>query len=377
MKILLAGAGVNPLDEWLEPFIHGCASGFRGRGHQVMLVLPSTRNSGGNEGVRQYRVWRHPGQRIFPLHSMPFAALASAAFFGWRPDVVVALDSSVAGALFCALSYACRCRYVTFAHAAELAGRGHGHVHSAMMSVFERCQFAVTLSEFTRARLVKFGVPGNRVGVIYPGFEAGQGAADAGAPDVIRTGTIVIGGSGPLVHDSGHDVAIRALPTITERFPSVEYRILGDGPDESKLRALSATLEVEGSVRFLGPRSAVSSEMFFPALDMFVVTAREDGVLAGNEALCGMLGAAASGVPVIGARSGSVPEFIVPDATGLLVDPESPRELARAAIALAGNAEMRRRMGGAAREKAVAQFRLAGQVDLLHEWVARVDTSRA
>jgi glycosyltransferase involved in cell wall biosynthesis len=61
--------------------------------------------------------------------------------------------------------------------------------------------------------------------------------------------------------------------------------------------------------------------------------------------------AAAAGLPAIGSRLNAVPEIIHDGETGLLVDPHDPRELSAALDRLIGSAELRLRIGRAARAK--------------------------
>ena len=76
--------------------------------------------------------------------------------------------------------------------------------------------------------------------------------------------------------------------------------------------------------------------------------------------------AASCGKPVIAGRSGGAVEAVVDEETGLLVDPEAVEDIARAMERLLSDAELRLRMGQAARLRAETRFDwnlLAGQVE--------------
>jgi glycosyltransferase involved in cell wall biosynthesis len=64
--------------------------------------------------------------------------------------------------------------------------------------------------------------------------------------------------------------------------------------------------------------------------------------------------AAAAGLPAIGSRLNAVPEIVEDGRTGLLVEPGNVRQIASALDALIGSAELRERMGRAARRKVEA-----------------------
>jgi glycosyltransferase involved in cell wall biosynthesis len=60
--------------------------------------------------------------------------------------------------------------------------------------------------------------------------------------------------------------------------------------------------------------------------------------------------------PVIGVRSGALPELIVEGETGLLAAPGTPADLAKAIVRLALDAPLRARLGAAGRDRAVREF---------------------
>lgn len=68
--------------------------------------------------------------------------------------------------------------------------------------------------------------------------------------------------------------------------------------------------------------------------------------------------AAAAGVPAVGSSIGGIRETIVDGETGLLTPPGSAADLAEALLTLATDPDLRRRLGGAARDRAAEQFGL-------------------
>jgi glycosyltransferase involved in cell wall biosynthesis len=66
--------------------------------------------------------------------------------------------------------------------------------------------------------------------------------------------------------------------------------------------------------------------------------------------------AMASAKPVIAVRSGALPEIVADGQTGVIVEPRSPEELARAFVLLSRDLELRKRMGALGRRRAVTLF---------------------
>lgn len=71
---------------------------------------------------------------------------------------------------------------------------------------------------------------------------------------------------------------------------------------------------------------------------------------------------AASGVPLIVTNLPGLSESVVPEETGLLVEPDSPRQLAQAIERLADNEALRRRMGSQARYRAISELSAERQI---------------
>jgi glycosyltransferase involved in cell wall biosynthesis len=71
----------------------------------------------------------------------------------------------------------------------------------------------------------------------------------------------------------------------------------------------------------------------------------------------------ASGLPVIGTSVNAIGETIQDDGTGIVVPPNDPDRLADAMLRLAGDPELRRRMGQVGRARIVQELSLDKMVD--------------
>jgi spore coat protein SA len=86
--------------------------------------------------------------------------------------------------------------------------------------------------------------------------------------------------------------------------------------------------------------------------------------------------AMAAGVPVVASRIGGIPETLDYGASGMLVEPGSSEELARAIIHLAENPRLREALGRAGRTRAANLFatsRVTAQTALFYASVARTE----
>ena len=82
--------------------------------------------------------------------------------------------------------------------------------------------------------------------------------------------------------------------------------------------------------------------------------------------------AAACGLPVVATRHSGIPEAVVEGATGFMVAENDVEALTQRMALLLGSAELRERMGAAARKLAEAKFDLRRQTDRLEDFYDEV-----
>jgi len=163
---------------------------------------------------------------------------------------------------------------------------------------------------------------------------------------------------------------VRAAEILASRNPGrMTFLVVGDAPCESpdgaayraEVHALAAPLCQAGVLRFLGARQDIPE--LLAAMDLVVVPsfAETASFLAMEAQACGR--------PVVASRVGGLVEAIVDGATGLLVPPGDSVAIADAVERLAGDIELRKRMGQEARTWIAREFsatRMVGQVDQLY-----------
>lgn len=135
--------------------------------------------------------------------------------------------------------------------------------------------------------------------------------------------------AGRLSPVKGYDLLIEAMAEVVKALPSADLTIVGEGPEEGKLRALAAQLGLAERVRFAGfqPNS-------FPWLrhaDLFVLSSRYEGLPNA------MLEAVAVGTPAV-ARDcpGGVREILAGCPFGRLVSGDGAGELAAGIVDAVG-----------------------------------------
>jgi phosphatidylinositol alpha-1,6-mannosyltransferase len=146
----------------------------------------------------------------------------------------------------------------------------------------------------------------------------------------------------------GIDTVIRALPAIRAAHPGVRYAVAGVGPRQGELEQIAGQAGVRHAVKFLGFVAEEDLPALYNAADLYVGASRYHDLLVEGFGIS-LVEASASGIAVVGGRSGGVADAVRDGETGLLVDPEQPAAVAAAINRLLADETLRRRMGAAGR----------------------------
>ncbi len=230
----------------------------------------------------------------------------------------------------------------------------------------------VCVSESARRRFLRRArARPEKVRVIYDGVDAERFCGPFDKTALRRSlglsdEDLVIVSLGRLRRQKGHDIALRAMKTIGESEPRARLLIVGDGPEEKRLKKLHSRLGLGECAIFTGQRRDVPEVL--AAADCLVAPSRYEGFgLAVAEAM-------AAGAPVVASRVDSIPEIIEDGVTGLLVPPGDAEALARAVVALLSDIGLARSLGEKARGVVRDKFPLDGMLrayEALYEEVLR------
>ncbi|MFJ2881391.1 glycosyltransferase family 4 protein [Streptomyces sp. NPDC086796] len=194
------------------------------------------------------------------------------------------------------------------------------------------------LGQYTRARIEPALGPRAHMSRLVPGVDAEVYRPRTGTGPAPLTGLAPPGGRvilcvARLVPRKGQDTLIRALPLIRSEVPDAALVLVGQGPDEARLRRLAAR-HAEGAVHFAGGVSHADTPPYYAAAEVFAMPCRTRRAGLEAEGLgIVFLEAAASGLPVVVGDSGGAPDTVLDGRTGRVVD---GTDLAAVAGALTG-----------------------------------------
>jgi len=144
-----------------------------------------------------------------------------------------------------------------------------------------------------------------------------------------------------------HAFFLQAAASLRERFPRVEFVLVGDGPLRSELERQAEGLRLAGQVHFIGDQRDIPA--ILASLDISVLPSASESL--SNAILESM----AAGVAVVASRVGGNPELVNHD-RGILFAPDSVEELAAAIEKLLLDQDQRVSLGRNSRRFAQANF---------------------
>lgn len=151
---------------------------------------------------------------------------------------------------------------------------------------------------------------------------------------------------GRLSYEKGHADLIRAAGKLAAMPGTSPFRvvIVGDGPEREALKKLAVQLGMDKVVIFAGFQR--DTRPYYAMATVVAVPSHNEG--SPNVVLETM----AAGLAIVANRVGGVPEILEDGVTGLMVEARNPVAMAKTLFQLLSNADLRSRLGSAARERA-------------------------
>ena len=152
-----------------------------------------------------------------------------------------------------------------------------------------------------------------------------------------------------LVTHKGQDMGIRALARLRPAFPDLRYVLVGEGPEEGRLRELAASLGVADRVVFAGALRDSELPDAYSTATVYLGASRVEREIDVEGFGISFIEAAACGLPSVAGDSGGIRSAVRDGETGILVPPSDVSAIAGALELLLRDDAMRVAMGAAGR----------------------------
>jgi len=245
----------------------------------------------------------------------------------------------------------------------------HSRKWAVMKQVFENAHFIIAGSKFTKKAIVKMGIPGDHILVVYP------------CPNLKPQGPIrevmqkkedefVILSVGRLVKRKGQDKLIESMPDILKKHPKARLWIVGDGKDVKYLHELADKSLARKRISFFGKVSDEELRGFYQQADVFAMPSRSIGEKDVEGFGIVYVEANSFGIPVVGGNSGGVREAVEHGKSGFVVNGEDPAAITNAINYFIEHPEERKRIGEYGRERVQTVFQWNVQGAILNQLLA-------
>jgi len=364
MKILHIATHINI--GGIGRYVTNLANALKKRGHAVFVA-----SSGGElekvlsvEGIRHIHLNIRTKSELSPRLISSYFTLRS--FVKKEKIDLIHAHTRVTQVLAALLSASEKVPYVTTCH-----GFFKNRLGRRLYGCWGRK--AVAISEAVKGQLTgDFNLAEEKVSLIHTGIELGRFTRDIprGERDRLKlrwniSGAHIIGTVGRLSPVKGQEVLIKAAKRLIPEFKDIKVLLVGDGPDEKRLRRLSKELGLDENVIFTG--SVEDTAEAITAMDVFVFPSIAEGLGLS------LIEAMASGKACIASRVGGIASLVEEGVTGMLVEPDDAGDLARAIKYIFNNSEKAKPFKEGARKRAIQGFDIrdmASRMERMYEEVA-------
>ncbi len=208
-----------------------------------------------------------------------------------------------------------RCKFIMHLHDTSVPGALFRLLHRGMVGWTDRC--LVISNAVGDVARTEFGLRPEQVTLLYNGIDLDKiSTPSQDARRHIRRefhlpgNAPVIGITGRLSPEKGHELFLREMPNLLRTHPMVHLLIVGDGPTKTACELLIEKLGIGSVVRLTGHRMDIPD--ILKAIDVMVAPSLREGLSYS------VIEAMAAGRPTAAFNVGGLPELITHETTGLL-----------------------------------------------------------
>jgi len=204
-------------------------------------------------------------------------------------------------------------------------------------------------------------VPVRKVTTIINGIDLSRFEAGADGGQKIRgqlgipENAFVVGSVGRLAWEKNYELLVRAFARLWQQAPGSRLLLVGEGPYRSRIAEQARASGVADACLLVGAQQDVAP--WLRAMNVFCLSSLTEGTSIT------LLEAVACGLPCVVTAAGGNAEIVEHGVTGLVVPREDETQFAAALLQLHADADLRRRLGQAARQRAAERYAATRMVD--------------
>ena len=205
--------------------------------------------------------------------------------------------------------------------------------------ILRRAQRVIAVSDAIGDSLRKARIQREKISVIYNGtdLQERQNCQPTLREELGAGGRVIVGTVGRLETQKGFEYFIKAAKEVLAEFPEVLFIIAGEGSLRSRLERMIREMGLASKILLLGKRTDMAG--VYASLDMFVLASIDEGMPMT------VLEALAARRPVVATNVGALEKLIIPERTGMLVEPRDVLGLRDAMLRCLRNPSFARDLG--------------------------------
>lgn len=209
--------------------------------------------------------------------------------------------------------------------------------------ILRRAKLITVNSHYTE-KLTRALAPEKKYLVVYPSANDLKPASDTNKQSLVNQynlkGKKIILSVSRLVKRKGQDLIIKTLNDLWLNFPELIYVCVGQGPELPKLKLLAEQTSHPNQIIFIDQADNEQLAAWYQIADLFVLPVHKN---QNDPEGFGMVYLEANqfGLPVIGSKTGGIPEAISDQQSGLLVNPDDEADLTKTIVKFFTNESLR------------------------------------
>jgi len=360
MRLLMVTQDFLPNTGGIETYCFELAARFSKKTDYFSVLAPSHADAETFDEKLSYPVLRIPAKSTH----LPFMALLPHMFLVYRKKIDTVLHAqwqTVTASILSKKVTGYPRRIFVAAHARELLispftgkeGWWSEILYRGRKRIFSHVDGFFPVSRYTASLLKKDGVSSEKINVIGNGTDPKRFKPIISAAleeDMKLNDRKVLLTICRLVPRKGIGLVLSSLREIIKERDDIIYLIGGTGPDEPRLRSLVSDWKLEPYVKFLGRVPDKKMPEYYSLSDVFVMPAKNKPPDVEGYGIV-FLEANACGVPVIGSKTGGIPDAVIEGETGYLIEEGDVSQLTVYLKRLIENEKLARKMGQKGRRR--------------------------
>lgn len=206
----------------------------------------------------------------------------------------------------------------------------------------------ISVSDAVRKFYIEKGIPSEKILTIHNGIKLEKFKItlnmDRKKRELgLKPSSVVIGTVGRLEPQKGHKYFLEAASLIKREIPDAQFLLVGSGSLKGKLREYIRRMGLEDDTILTGFRKDIPE--ILATMEVFILPSLREGFSIS------LLEAMASGKPIVATSVGGNQEVICDGECGFLVSSKDSESIARRAIKILKNEELKKRLKRNAQEK--------------------------